>query len=67
MVSTAGSNLSVGPPYDLVIYRNGSFDPFEARVNAGSPFLKRLEAVWAKHLNEAIHELPTIQEGDLET
>jgi putative proteasome-type protease len=67
MVSTAGANLSVGPPYDLVIYRNGSFEPFEARINADSPFLSRLEAVWAKHLHEAIADLPTIQEGDLET
>ena len=67
MVSTAGANLSVGPPYDLVIYRNGSFQPFEARINADSPFLRRLEAVWAKHLHEAIADLPTIQEGDLET
>jgi putative proteasome-type protease len=67
MVSTAGANLSVGPPYDLIIYRNGSFQPFEARIGADSPFLSRLEAVWAKHLHEAIADLPTIQEGDLET
>jgi len=37
MVSTAGANLSVGPPYDLVIYRNGTFESFEARINADSP------------------------------
>jgi putative proteasome-type protease len=67
MVSTAGANLSVGPPYDLVIYRGGSFEPFEARINADSPFLARLEAVWAKHLFDAIAELPPIEEGDLET
>ena len=67
MVSTAGANLSVGPPYDLVIYRSGSFEPFEARINADSPFLSRLEAVWTKYLFEAIGELPAIQEGDLET
>ena len=67
MVSTAGANLSVGPPYDLVIYRGGSFEPFEARINADSPFLARLEAVWTKYLFEAIGELPAIQEGDLET
>ena len=67
MVSTAGANLSVGPPYDLVIYRDGSFEPFQARINADSPFLTRLEAVWAKYLFEAIAELPAIEEGDLET
>jgi len=67
MVTTAGANVSVGPPYDLVIYRAGSFEPFEARINAESPFLARLEAVWTKHLLDAIAELPAIQEGDLET
>ena len=67
MVTTAGANLSVGPPYDLVIYRTGSFEPFEARINADSPFLDRLEAVWVRHLSEAIADLPAIQEGDLET
>ena len=65
MVTTAGANLSVGPPYDLVIYRAGSFIPFEARIMADSPFLARLEAVWTKHLSEAIAELPAIEEGDL--
>ena len=50
-----------------MIYRTGSFDPFEARINADSPFLARLEAVWAKHLFDAIAELPAIEEGDLET
>ena len=50
-----------------MIYRGGSFEPFEARINADSPFLTRLEAVWAKYLFEAIAELPAIQEGDLET
>lgn len=67
MVSTAGANLSVGPPYDLVIYRAGTFEPFEARINAESPFLSRLEATWSRHLSEAIADLPAIEEGDLET
>ena len=66
MASTAGSNLSVGPPYDMVIYRAGSFQPFEARINADSPFRARLEAVWARHLFDAIAELPAVEEGDLE-
>ena len=67
MVTTAGANLSVGPPYDLVIYRTGSFTPFEARISAESPYLAKLEAVWSKHLAEAIAELPAIEEGDFET
>jgi len=50
-----------------VIYRAGTFEPFEARINAESPFLRRLEATWSRHLGEAIADLPAIEEGDLET
>ncbi|HTR68886.1 MAG TPA: hypothetical protein VMH41_01490 [Mycobacteriales bacterium] len=66
MVSTAAANVSVGPPYDAVIYPNGSFAPIEIRINADSPFLERLEAVWVRHLLGAISELPVIEPGDLD-
>ena len=67
MVSTSAANLSVGPPYDAVIYRNGSLQPIEIRINADSPFLTRLDAVWRRHLLAAIAELPMLEEGDLDT
>lgn len=67
MVSTAAANLSVGPPYDAVIYRNGTFEPIEIRINADSPFLTRLDAVWRRHLLAAISELPVLEQGDLDT
>ena len=44
MISTAHANLSVGPPYDLGVYRNGSLDVDEARVEADSPYLARCRA-----------------------
>ena len=31
MISTAHANLSVGPPYDLGVYRNGSLEVDETR------------------------------------
>ena len=63
-----GRRQPVGrPPVRPGDLPTGSFDPFEARINADSPFLTRLEAVWAKYLFEAIAELPAIEEGDLET
>jgi putative proteasome-type protease len=67
MVSTSAANVSVGPPYDAVIYVKGSFNPIEARINSDSPFLARLEAVWARHLLAAISELPAFEPGDLDT
>ncbi len=60
MMSTARANLSVGPPYDAAVYRNGTFEVGEARIAADSPFLAELDAVWARHLLAAISDLPPI-------
>jgi putative proteasome-type protease len=65
MMSTARANLSVGPPYDAAIYRNGSFELAELRIEASSPFLAQLDEVWSKHLLDAIGDLPTIPPGAL--
>jgi putative proteasome-type protease len=58
MIMTARANLSVGPPYDLAVYRNGSLELNEVRIEAESPFLDQLDAVWTRHLFEAIADLP---------
>jgi putative proteasome-type protease len=60
MMSTARANLSVGPPYDAAIYRNGSLAVDELRIEESSPFLAQLDAVWTEHLLAAIDHLPTI-------
>ena len=64
MVSTAGSNLSVGPPYDVGIYVNDSHDLSEFRVTADSPALVRLERFWSEQLRDAIDQLPAISPAD---
>jgi len=66
MISTARANLSVGPPYDLGIYRPGSHRVAHVRIDADSPFLARLEEVWARNLGRALDELPTVEPGDIE-
>jgi len=58
MMMTARANLSVGPPYDLAVYRNGSLELDEARLESDAPFLAELEAVWSRHFAEAIADLP---------
>ena len=58
MLMTARANLSVGPPYDLAVYRNGSLGLQEVRIEEDSPFLDELDAVWTRHLFEAIADLP---------
>lgn len=60
MVSTAHANLSVGPPYDLGVYLNGSLDLIETRVEADSPYLAALTEVWMSHFLDAIGKLPAL-------
>jgi putative proteasome-type protease len=65
MVSTARANLSVGPPYDLGVYTNDEHEVLQFRIEADSPFLSRLEEVWARNLAHALSELPSLEPGDL--
>jgi len=65
MTSTAMANLSVGPPYDLGIYRNNSFILDHVRVTGESPYLARLEAVWTTNLLAAVAALPEVEPGDI--
>lgn len=65
MMTTAAANLSVGPPYDVGIYRPGSYVLDEFRVAAGSPILDRLQQLWHKHQLAAIAELPSLTRDSL--
>jgi len=63
MLSTAHANLSVGPPYDLAVYRNGALGFEEHRIEADSAYLDELRTVWVRHLSAAIDELPPISQA----
>jgi putative proteasome-type protease len=65
MMSTARANLSVGPPYDIAVYRHDTLDVDEFRVAADSPLLGRLREAWERHLMQAIADLPGISRDDL--
>ncbi len=65
MMSTARANLSVGPPYDVGIYRSDSIELEETRFTEESPILGRLEALVEKHLLNAVAELPNSSLGEL--
>jgi putative proteasome-type protease len=60
MVSTARANLSVGPPYDLGIYHNGSLTLNAHRIEIESPYLQALQDAWITTLVDAIGELPAL-------
>jgi putative proteasome-type protease len=65
MMSTARANLSVGPPYDLALYRNDSFALREFRIDEDSQVLVDLQAVWERRLRESFAELPSFDPSDL--
>jgi len=60
MLSTARANLSVGPPYDLGVYHNGSLGLVEHRIEADSAYLRQLSEAWVQHLTDALEGLPPI-------
>ncbi len=66
MLSTAHANLSVGPPYDAAIYRNGSLDVRELRIEEDNPYLVELNTVWIDQLLDSVHHLPPMPPGVLD-
>jgi len=67
MISTAHANLSVGPPYDLAVYQNGSFDVQVARIPEDSPVLGEIQERWTRHLLDAVADLPDLVPADFTT
>jgi putative proteasome-type protease len=60
MLGTARANLSVGPPFDLGVYHNGSLTLDEHRIEADSAYLGELQQVFIHHLMDAFAELPPV-------
>jgi putative proteasome-type protease len=60
MLSTTRANLSVGPPYDLAVYRNGALAFDQHRIEADSDYLAALQHRFVSHLTTAIGDLPPI-------
>ncbi len=59
MDSTLRSNLSVGPPIEILIYRRDSLlldKPF--RFEEGSEFLRELHRNWEQRLKDAFRQMP---------
>lgn len=60
MMSTTRSNLSVGPPFDLALYRNESLSFDEHRIEADSEYLAEIQQRFVQHLFQALDDLPPI-------
>lgn len=56
--STMRSNLSVGPPIDLCIYRRDSLEsPIKRRLRADDPYLVELRKHWGDGMRQLFHDL----------
>lgn len=60
--STMRSNLTVGPPIDLAVYRSGELDlRQQARFASGDPLLLAIRKQWEQELRQAVQKLPPIR------
>lgn len=61
MDSTMRSNLSVGPPIELLMYRTDSLSLDQPqRYDQDSEFLRDLKRSWDQHLKEAFKKMPPL-------
>lgn len=59
--STMKSNISVGPPIDLVMYEaNSFFIRHQLRLPLGDPYLEKIRKLWEISLREAFERMPNI-------
>ncbi len=59
--STMKSNISVGPPINLVMYETDTFKiKHELRLRLGAPYLARIRKQWEASLREAFERMPDI-------
>jgi putative proteasome-type protease len=58
------SNVTVGPPIELLLYRKDSFhlDCYR-RLKAGDRELETIHALWERSLRNAVEDLPDLTFG----
>jgi len=57
--STVKANLSVGPPFDLLVIERGHFEPLHSvRIAGDDPYFRQVSAGWGEALRKAFHDLP---------
>lgn len=58
--STVKSNLSVGLPFDVLLYENDRFEPTRTfRIETGDPIYSAISSGWGEALKEALEQLPS--------
>ncbi|MFL2735733.1 MAG: 20S proteasome subunit A/B [Gammaproteobacteria bacterium] len=60
--STMRSDLTVGPPIDLVVFKRNEFNlNFKEQLKLDSPFFKELSDIWATQIEKGVKVLPKFQ------
>jgi putative proteasome-type protease len=64
LTSTANSNITVGPPFELATYQTGAFNlASRCKFDAQGDFLPQLEQAWRDGLNQVFNNLPVFDFG----
>jgi putative proteasome-type protease len=59
--STMKSNISVGPPINLIMYETDSYKlRYELKLDRGSPYLLQIRRLWEQRLQEAFDRMPAL-------
>lgn len=62
MDSTMRSNISVGPPIDMVLYATDALELRDrVQLQADDPYLDKIREYWESALSEASKHLPTVE------
>lgn len=60
--STMKSNISVGPPIDIVMYETDSFVVrHRLRLRLGDPYLAKIRKLWETYVKQAFDHMPDVE------
>ncbi|MEA5534040.1 proteasome-type protease [Crocosphaera sp. XPORK-15E] len=60
--STMKSNISVGPPINLVMYETNSFViRHKLQLRLGDPYLAKMRKLWEDHVRQAFDSMPNLE------
>lgn len=60
--STMKSNISVGPPIDIVMYHTDSFIiRHRLRLRLGDPYLAKIRKLWESYVKQAFDDMPDVE------
>ena len=56
------SNVTVGPPIEVLFYQKDSLQPYEwyAELDESHPYLAELRQSWDDNVKSAVEQLPTL-------